>query len=396
MTRSTGVGARRAWVAAAAALLIGGGCDGTDGVSGPIGGGSSLQPRNFDARYEWVLHGWEPGGLAPIGHAGVVLTWSLPAGWDYDPFRVYARRAGSGDYIAISTVTSCAEGTCSYTDINVTPGQSYDYFVATVDEARGEETASTAVRVAVPSAAVPQAPAAPTVTALDGALYLSWPSTGAERYRVFLERIGSDEDFIEVGETDGTGFLDERAENGTRYGYRIAAIDEIGQFSDRSALGSGIPRPDYHAEIVYALADREAESGFRFQSTEATSPIVSGTSAQAHWRLETVGGVLSISPVGETRVTAGVFTTALTCGPGSDVDCESVTTAPAASSFGAGPVAVQVGNTYVFRVRGDDGQLHYGKVRVQGTGVNATGDELLVFDWAYQLIPEEPQLSIGR
>lgn len=395
MRRSTGLRARGAWVAAAAAVLIAGGCDDTDGISGPISGGSNLQPRDFDARYEWVLHGWDSGSLEPIGHAGVVLTWTLPSGWDYDPFRVYARRAGSGDYIAISTVTSCAEGTCSYTDINVTPGQSYDYFVATVDEARGEETASTALRVDVPSAAVPQSPAAPTVTALDGALYLSWPSTGAERYRVFLERIGSDAEFIEVGETDGTGFLDERAENGVEYGYRIAAIDQIGQFSDRSALGTGIARPDYHAEIVYALEDLEGESGFRFQTSEATSPILSGSSAQAHWRLETVGGVLSIVPVGETVVTAGVFTTALTCGPGSEQDCEAVTTAPAASSFGAGPVAVQVGNTYVFRVRGDDGQLHYGKVRVQGPGVNASGDELVVFDWAYQLIPNEPLLNVA-
>lgn len=383
----------RMWAATAAMLVMAAGCKSDGGlIVGPEG---DLQPRDLDARYEWVLHGWQAGGLEPIGHAGVILTWTLPTGWNGDPFRVYARLAGSGDYLAISTVTSCAAGICSYTDINVAPGQSYDYFVATVDESRGEEFPSTALRVDVPSAALPQTPAAPTVTALDGALYLTWPSTGAERYRVFLERIDNDSDFIEVGETDGAGFLDERAENGIEYGYRIAAIDEIGQFSDRSAIGAGIPRPDDHAEFVYAFEDDEASSGFRFEETETVDPVMSGTSTQAHWRLERVGGTLSIVPRNETLVTAGTFTTALTCGPGSDPDCEAITSAPAAGSFGSGPVAVQTGNTYVFQVTGDDGARHYAKIRVQGTAVDTTGDQMAVFDWAYQLLPNEPSLSVG-
>jgi hypothetical protein len=383
----------RMWAATAAVLVMGASCDGRDPILGP--GGSDLQPRDFDARYEWVLHGWEAGGLEPIGHAGVILTWTLPSGWDRDPFRVYARRAGSGDYIAISTITSCADGLCSYTDINVTPGQSYDYFVATVDEARDEEYSSAAIRVDVPSAGLPQTPAAPTVVALDGALYLTWPSTGAERYRVFLERIDNEDDFIEVGETDGTAFLDGRAENGIEYGYRIAAIDEIGQFSDRSAIGAGVPRPDYSAEFVYAFEDNDAASGFRFEDSETVDPVLSGTSTQAQWRLETVGGTLSIVPRGETLVTAGIFTSALTCGPSADFDCEAITTAPAAASFGSGPVTVYSGNTYVFRVRGDDGALHYAKIRVQGTAVDAAGDRMVVFDWAYQLLPNDPNLSVG-
>ena len=392
MRRATIGRTGRRWAAMAAVLAVGVGCKDGGSIIDP---GDDLQPRDFDARYEWVLHGWETGGVQPIGHAGVILTWTLPTGWAGDPFRVYARRSGSGDYIAISTITSCADGLCSYTDINVAPGQSYDYFVATVDEASGEEYSSAALRVDVPTAAIPQTPAAPTVTALDGALYLSWPSTGAERYRIFLERIDNTSDFIEVGETDGTGFLDERAENGSEYGYRIAAIDEIGQFSDRSAIGAGIPRPDYHAEIVYELSDNQAASGFRFQDSEASDPIMDGTSAQAHWRLEAVGGVLSIVPIGETLVTAGTFTTALTCGPGSEADCESITQAPAASSFGSTSVPVFTGNTYVFRVRGDDGALHYAKIRVQGLAVDSTGDDLVVFDWAYQLLPNEPSLSVG-
>lgn len=380
---------------AASGLFAIAGC-GSDGgiIVGP--GGTDLQPGNFDARYEWVLHGWQPGGLDPVGHAGVVLTWTLPADWDREPFRVYARRSVSSDYVAISTITSCADDICSYTDLNVSPGQSYDYFVATVDERTDEEFESEAVAVQVPSAALPQTPGSPEVTALDDALYLTWQSTGAARYRIFLERIGTSEEFVEIGETDGTSFVDERAENGVEYGYRIAAIDPIGQFSRRSAIGSGIPRPDYHTELVWSHLDDPSASGFRFQSSDDLDPIYGGLDAQAQWRLDESNGVLTIVPNSGTLVTAGYFTTALTCGPAADADCISVATAPAASEFGSGAVEVAAGNTYVFQVTGDDGSKHYGKIRVQGSSVDTSGSTVLLFDWAYQLLPNEPSLSVGR
>lgn len=378
---------------AAVLLIAGAACKGDKRIVGPVT--SDLEPEAFDARYEWVLHGWEAGGVAPIGHAGVLLTWALPGGWDREPFRVYGRQAGSGSYTAIATVTSCAEGTCSYTDLNVTPGRSYDYFVATVDERRGTETESEALRVDVPSAAVPQRPGAPAVTALDGALYLTWESTGAERYRVFLEQIGGTAEFIEIGETDGTSFLDERAENGVEYGYRIAAIDEAGQFSDRSPVGAGIPRPDYHTELLWAHGQVPTASGFRFQASEGNDPILAGTAASAQWRLEEIGGALSIVPLGQTTVTVGYWTSALTCGPAADSDCESVTTAPASTEFAGTPVEVAAGNTYVFRVVGDDGNPHYAKIRVQGVTGDTGGNTVVVFDWAYQLQPNQPSLSIG-
>lgn len=364
-----------------------------DGVTDP--GAQPEAPRNFDARSEWVLHGWEAGTLAPIGHPGVVLTWSLPAQWDGEVFRVYARSSGAGQYTAIATVTSCAEGTCSYTDLNVLAGQSYDFIVASVDEASDRETRSESLRVDVPAASSPATPAAPEVVALDGALFLTWPSTGAERYRVFLEQIGSATDFIEIGETDGTAFLDVRADNGITYGYRVAGIDPNGEFSSRSAIGSGIARPDYHAELIWSHNDVPTASGFRFQETETADPIVGGTASGAQWRLEEIGGVLSIVPLGSTAVTAGQFTTSLACGPGAESDCEAITVAPPASSFGTTAVEVRTGNTYVFRVVASDGREHFAKIRVQGTGVNASGESYMVLDWAYQLQPDQPSLNVG-
>ena len=49
-------------------------------------------------------------------------------------------------------------------------------------------------------------------------------------------------------------------------------------------------------------------------------------------------------------------------------------------------------NTYVLRVRGDDGQTHYGAIRVTLLGTDQAGQALMIFDWAYQLQPGTPDL----
>ena len=51
--------------------------------------------------------------------------------------------------------------------------------------------------------------------------------------------------------------------------------------------------------------------------------------------------------------------------------------------------------TYMLRVVGDDGQLHYGAIRVALLGTDQTGAEIMIFDWAYQLQAGNPQL-VGR
>lgn len=386
-----GVRRRVAGLLAALALAVAG-CDVADDDGFFEPGLDTGPPENVAAAYRWIVDHWQ--GVQPVGRPAVELTWELPDDWDDEPFRVYARQAAQGDYTLIATVTSCAQGACRYVDLNVAPGGAYDYFVAT--ELRGgNEEPSTRVSVQVPSTGAPAPPAAPRAVALDNGVYLQWESTGAEYYRVFLERVGSDSVFYEIGQTDGTGYLDQRAENGTPYAYRVAAVDETGRVGARSPLATGTPRPDYHAELIYALADSASASGFRFPASQAENPLVAGTAAQAQWRLESVGGVLSIRPLGSTQLTAGEFTTALTCGPGDESDCISIDRAPEAGAFLAAPVPVETGHTYVFRVQGADGRTHYAKIRAQGTTRDGAGRTLMVFDWAYQLRPEVPELSVG-
>jgi hypothetical protein len=377
---------RAAWLLLALPLA---GCQLDDATTNP-GDGVGFIDTPF-LTYQWVDDGWE--NTQPLGHPSVEVSWSLPNRWNGEVFRVYARRSGTGNYLLAATVTSCSGSRCVYADPNVESGRSYDYYVASLDERSGRERdVSEAVRIDLPAYQVPDTPAIDQAVGLDGAVWLRWESTGAESYRVFLERIDADSVFYEVGSSDGVGYVDTRAENGSRFGYRIAAVDSLGHVSARSALATGIARPDYHADLLYPLSQSADSSGFRFVSTEADSPTVPGTAPNANWRFEVVGGVLSIVPLNGATVTPGRLTSALTCGPGSESDCVSIDQVGSDQVFGSAPVPVRGAHSYVFRV-GAGSALHYGKVRVVGTYPSSGGRSAIIFDWSYQLIPGEPSLS---
>jgi len=72
--------------------------------------------------------------------------------------------------------------------------------------------------------------------------------------------------------------------------------------------------------------------------------------------------------------------------------CRAATRAPTAG-YQTTPIAVNPEFSCVFRVTGSDGQVHYGVIRAQILGTDATGRDLLIFDWAYQLIPNDVRLN---
>lgn len=383
-----------------AALVAISACGDDNGV---IVGVEGDGPQDLTARYEWVPEAWPDGQV--VGHPSVQVTWNLSDEWRGEPFRVYSRESGSSSYFLVATVTSCSPevsgvSDCQYTDLNVEHNQSYDYYVAAVDESTGEEFESeSAVRVEIPSFDPPTSPAEVEVTTLDGALFLQWPAAAdgdplVWKYLVFLTGLDGETTLYQVGESDGTVYLDERAENGFEYEYRVAAVDTFGQASDLSAAGSGIPRPDYHAEILYTSQDSVEASGFRFTASGSQSPVVSGTSADAQFHItETLTGEIMLVPDGSTVVSEGVFTTSLACTAASEPDCVSVVEAsPNTSDYSATPVELLAGYTYVLRVMGDDGATHYGKIRVQGSS-DSGGFTYVVFDWAYQAVAGEVRLN---
>jgi hypothetical protein len=357
-----------------------------------------LAPDGLAGRYEWTIDGWV--GTQPSGQPTVVLTWYLPQLWLDEVFRVYSRRTGASSYTQIATVTSCGEGLCRFSDVNVVPNRSYDYYVASVDERSGFETPSEHfVTVAVPAYTRPPRATAPHVIPLDGNVYLEWQeSTLGDRlwkYLVFLEQRGADSVFYQIGETDGPGFLDVLAQNGTGHRYSIAAVDVDGHIGERSKLSElAIPRPDALGELVFAFEADAARSGFHFDATnDGVGRIVSGTSSQANWRLEADDSDWYLRPLGDAVVLDAGFTTALNCGPARDPDCHSVVLAPA-SGYQSSRIPLRLEHTYVLRMGSGSG-ARYAKVRVQILGFDGQGLPLLIFDWAFQAVAGERSLRLG-
>ncbi|MGD2069013.1 MAG: hypothetical protein PVI57_10105 [Gemmatimonadota bacterium] len=365
----------------AALVLASGACDTTETVIVDGDGTGPAAPRNLAVSYY---------------DRAVYVTWELAPSWDGESFRVYSKRVSDADYFLIADVTNCAGGLCSYTDTNVLAGVTYEYYVTAVD-GRGRETSTEyAVEILVPQPAPPPIPGGMEVIALDGAAYLRWDDAARSAsdfsfYRVYLA--ASDGTDYLLGETDSQGFLDELAENGLTYTYFVSSVDTQGHESDGSALAAATPRPDYHNEWVWDYFDVPELAGFRFRADENVDPVLDGDSGQRHFRLETDADGWWLVPGPGTEINTQAYeTTALKCGPGSDAACTDLDVAPT-SGYTTGDVGLTPQLTYVLRVVGDDGGTHYGVIRVTLLGFDQNGDAIMIFDWAYQLQPGNPELA---
>jgi hypothetical protein len=284
-----------------------------------------------------------PRALAVTYYAGSVqLTWELAPGWDGEAFRVYSRRVTDSDFFFIAEVTSCIDDFCLYEDLNVVANQTYDYIVSAVNDSGVETDAASSVEIFVPFPDPPPVPDAPWVIALDGANYVTWgpaarAATDFSHYKVYLD--DGTQSFL-LGETDSDGFLDELAQNGLTYSYFVT----------------------------------------------------SGSDPFRHFRFETdVNGWWLVPGPDAVIYPTGFATSALKCGPGSDGGCVDIDVAPL-TGYTTADVSVVTQESYVLRVIGQDNEEHYGVIRVSHLGSDQTGD-LMIFDWAYQLQPGNPDLS---
>lgn len=353
-------------------------------VGGGGNGNPPAAPRNLNAWYY---------------DRAVNVTWELAPAWDGESFRVYAKRTSDANHFLIAEVTNCSGGLCSYVDVNIAAGNTYNYYVSAVNVDTGAETASDfSIDVDVPQPVPPPVPDAPEAMGLDGAIYLRWgaAATTADDFSFYRVYLSDGDDVFLLGETDSQGFLDERTLNGSTYTYFLTSVDTQGHESAGSVVASGTPRPDYHGEWVYAYSDVPGSSGFRFTDDESVIPVVDGDSPTRHFRLEVDvdGWWLVPGPEGEVHPT-GVATTALKCGPGADADCAHMDVAPS-SGYTTGAVGLTPQTTYAMRVVGDDGAIHYGAVRADLLGYDQDGSAIMIFDWAYQLQAGNRSLMPGN
>lgn len=337
-----------------------------------------------------------PRALEAAYYAGVVtVSWELAPAWDGEAFRVYGRRTSDASFFLIAEVTSCIDNVCSYQDLNVVGGETYEYYVTAVSPNTGNETETeSTVTVLVPTFTPPPVPDAVAVIALDNANYLTWGTAARDaadfsHYKVYQELEG--QSYL-LGETDSEGFLDLLAANGETYAYFLTSVDSDGHESNGSALGEGTPRPDFHGEWLYDYFDQPTVSGFRFAEDEVTNPIVSGDAAVRHFRLESDAQGWWIVPGPGTAIyPTGFATTALKCGVAADATCEDVSVAPT-NGYVMQDVQIFTQESYVLEVIGDDGLVHYGVIRPELLGVDQNGDGIMIFAWAYQLQAGNPNL----
>jgi hypothetical protein len=339
-----------------------------------------------------------PRALAVSYYGGVVtVSWELASDWNGESFRVYSRRVTDADYFMIAEVTNCAGGLCSYEDTNVAEDETYQYYVSAVDPDTGVETASDAtVEVFVPRSVALAAPNAFRAIALDNAVYLTWGTAARtsdfSHYKVYQD--AADGSTFVLGETDSEGFLDLLATNGESYDYFVTAVDTNGFEGSESTVVEATPRPDFHGEWIYDYFSRSDRSGFRFATDENTDPVTLGDSFTRHFRLEVDdAGWWLVAGAGTTVYPAGFETTALKCGAGADGSCVDISVAPT-SGYSGQDLALTAQNSYVLRVVGDDGRMHYGVIRVEMLGFDQDDDALMIFDWAYQLQADNPNLAV--
>ena len=84
------------------------------------------------------------------------------------------------------------------------------------------------------------------------------------------------------------------------------------------------------------------------------------------------------------------------CQVAADAGCVDIATAPN-SGYTSQDMPLDPQLSYVLRVVGNDGQLHYGVIRIDLLGFDQNDSALMIFDWAYQLQADNPDLvgSVG-
>ena len=367
----------RAFLPAALAAAALTGCDGTDYL------GPDALPAPTDLTYRL-----EPSG-DPYEPQGILLEWWAPADGRIASFVVYSR-ASTGDYWQRRAETT------SYTfhDIGIPHLQ---YYVASVDDAGNESTASNVVTVLERNRLA--APATLVSVSLDEAVRLSWSANARladpgmfDYYRVYSTTYSLDQNlcasqyWVLEGTTISEDFLASGLPNGAPRCFAVSTVSRDGHESLWSAARADTPRPDARNEFLYARQVNASLAGFRFEdpASGALGVTLSGDRTDLDFRIDRgADGRLYIVPVRGDVVTALYSTEPVE-------DLTSIDVAPLRSSFARTSWEAVPGYAYVFEIRLADG-LHYGAVRVTHVGADH-----VLFDWSYQTDPGNPELVVMR
>jgi hypothetical protein len=324
----------------------------------------------------------------PDAPDGILLSWTDPGDPDIEAFVIYSRGSTSDSWSRRAATTSN-----TFHDAGIPHLQ---YFVVSEDAAGNESGPSNTITVDERNRL--PAPSTLVSVSLDRAIQLSWSPNARnadptlfDYYRVYstpydLDQNECDNDFwVLEGSTVSEDFLATGLPNGAPRCFATSTVSRDGHESLWTTPRADTPRYDSRNILLFAVQDSLAASGFRFHfpSTGSMGQVIAGDRADIDFKLERrADGSVWITPVRDGTKLALYSTSPVT-------DLTSIDIAPARDRFSTGAIEAVPGYAYVVEMLLSDG-LHYGAVRVTHT----TAD-YMIFDWAYQTDPGNPELMVG-
>lgn len=332
----------------------------------------------------------QPSG-DPLSPSGVILRWDASSDPGIAAYNIYSR-AGSGDPFDLRGSTTSP----SFHDEGV---PDLEYYVTA--EGTNNLESSPSVSIVVDERLRLPAPTAISSISLNTAIHVSWTDNafqsdpaGFWHYRVYSTTYDLDHNTCGTswtleGTTVAPVFLSGALPNGSPRCFGVSAVSIEGFESLWSPLRYDTPRPDARSQIVYTNAGDPTKSGFRFfldanGDGKATSLelglITTGASGTIDFTVSKDGsGNLQFTPV-RTNTSLRLFRASPI------TDLTDIDIAPL-GGYARTALLAQPGRGYVFQMSESDGFFRYGSLRVV-----ALGPEYVIFDWAYQPDPGNPEL----
>lgn len=324
----------------------------------------------------------------PEAPDGILLSWTDPGDPEIEVFAVYSRGSTGSAWSRRGATTSTTFHDAGFPHLQ--------YYVVSEDGAGNQSRPSNSVTVDERNRL--PAPRTLVSVSLDRAVQLSWSPNARESdptmfdyYRVYstvydLDANVCDGDlWVLEGTTVSEDFLATGLTNGSPRCFAASTVSRDGHESLWTTPRADTPRYDSRNFLLFATQHTLGSSGFRFYfpSTGAMGQILAGDRTDIDFKLERRAD----RSVWITPVRSGTRLALYSTSPVEDLT--SIDIAPSRDRFSTGAIEAVPGYAYVVETTLSDG-LHYGALRV----THATAD-YMIFDWAYQSDPGNPELRVG-
>ena len=318
---------------------------------------------------------------------GILLRWTDPGDQDIDRFVIYSRGSTGADWSRRGATTSN-----TFHDAGIPHLQ---YYVVSEDGAGSQSLPSNSITVDERN----RLPAPNTLisVSLDRAIQMSWAPNARnadpdlfDYYRLYSTPYDLDQNvcdgafWVLEGTTVSEDFLATGLTNGAPRCFAVSTVSRDGHESLWSDLRADTPRYDSRNILIFATQDSLPASGFRFHfpATGEMGAVLAGSRTDIDFKLDRrADGSVWITPVRSGSLLALYSTSPVT-------DLTSIDIAPGRNEFSAGAIEAVPGYAYVVETMLSDG-LHYGALRV-----THTTSDYMIFDWAYQSDPGNPELIV--